>query len=264
MGRARWILLGSVITLGGLGTLVVVAQSWETRTTEGIEWVVQERRVSLYDKALAFLYRDRSYRQLVRDVVPPGKSGEEALLTLLAWTREHVRPRPENLPRIDDHPLNIIIRGYGYGEQAVDVLCVLSTYAGYPCQMVYVEGQEQDVRESFIVAAAYVKSRWVYIDVLNDVYFHRADRRLAGLRDLVEQPKALVPNRSPLPNVRGVPYEKFLKSIKPISQFSYVRGHLQMPLPRILYEAKRRLGLTPAVTLFWNFPEKDSVPSGHE
>lgn len=256
MGRARWILLGSVITLGGLGTLVVVAQSWETYTAKGIEWVVQERRVSLYDKALVFLSRDRAYRRLVREIVPQGKSGEEAILALLAWTREHIHPKPENLPRIDDHPLNIIIRGYGYGEQAVDVLCVLTTYAGYPCQMMYVKGQGSNVRESFIVAGVYVKSRWVYVDVLHDVYFHRADKGLAGLRDLVERPKALVPNRSPLPNVHGVPYEKFLASIKPINRLSYVRGHLQMPLPRILYEAKRRLGLTPPVILFWNFPEK--------
>ncbi|MDV2502390.1 MAG: hypothetical protein RX318_00335 [bacterium] len=37
-----------------------------------------------------------------------------------------------------------------------------------------------------------------------------------------------------------------------------------VPVQDVLALLDPVLGFTPAVTLFWNFPEKDSVPSGHE
>ncbi len=250
--RLRWLLLGILITLGGLGALVIIAQHWETSIDQGREFVYQSHQVSLYDKAIAFYYRDREYRRLVRNIVTSEQSPEEAVLALLTWTKKNIRPKPETFPRIDDHPLNIIIRGYGYGEQPVDVFCVLSTYAGYPCQMLYVSWHGPQGKEGFIAGAVNIRDRWVYIDVLHNVYFYTPGKeRLADLHDLLAQVDELIPNRFPLPKLQGVPYKSFLASVKPIEHLPYVRGHLQMPLRRLLYEVKLRLGLARRVPLFW-------------
>jgi hypothetical protein len=107
-------------------------------------------------------------------------------------------------------------------------------------------------RERFIAGAVNIQDRWVYIDVLHNVYFYTSGKkRLADLNDLIDQADALIPNRTPLPTVQGVPYKRYLASISPIEHLPYVRGHLQMPLRRLLYEVKRRLGLARRVPLFW-------------
>ena len=61
-----------------------------------------------------------------------GVGSRTRVLAVFDWTARRIQPTPEGWPVVDDHILNIIIRGYGMTDQRADVFATLTTYAGVP------------------------------------------------------------------------------------------------------------------------------------
>ena len=122
-----WTIGGIIIVVAGLGFAALPAT-----TRQGLNFEVSARRTPLYIKAMEFLVRDHEYRRLADEITAGATTDEQRALALFGWTRTHIRPRPGGWPVVDDHILNIIIRGYGEDDQMADVFTTLTTYAGVP------------------------------------------------------------------------------------------------------------------------------------
>ena len=161
------------------------------------------------------------------------------MLAVFAWTREHIRPTPAELPVIDDHTWHIIIRGYGEDDQMADVFATLSTYAGVPafCQVIRPADGGR-----LILSFANVHGRWAMLDVAHGLVFRDAQKHLRDAREILAHPE-LIESEVQQVAPRGRPYVAYLNTLAPFDVPPMLRAQLQMPLPRLVYEARRRLRL---------------------
>src|SRR3989344_8003092 len=109
--------------------------SIEVTYTQGVNGIKSTRTIPLYLKIQSFLNRHFHYKYLASELTKNTESREEKIRILLKWARENIKPQPQELAVIDDHPLHIIVRGYGTDEQVEDVFTLLCNYAGIPAYM---------------------------------------------------------------------------------------------------------------------------------
>src|SRR5260221_61338 len=113
-GRLAWWL-----RIGVIAGVVLIANLPVT-TKQGVNHEVTEHRLALYVKTFEFLDRDAQYRQLAKDITGDAASDRARLQAVLAWTARRIQPIPQGWPVVDDHILNIVIRGYGATDQRAD------------------------------------------------------------------------------------------------------------------------------------------------
>lgn len=97
--------------------VTAVALVVPTTTHVLVDFVPRTVTQPLYVKAIAFLDRDLQMRQLSARVVRDARNPEEKAERILSWTTENIRPTPAGMPIVDDHPFNIVVRGYGEPDQ---------------------------------------------------------------------------------------------------------------------------------------------------
>jgi hypothetical protein len=243
----RWIPRTLLVVGIGLGALWLLTAPVAS-TRQGVNFQVTQHRIPFYVKAVDFLHRHYAYERLAHEVMDGKTTDEARALAVFAWTREHIRPTPKAWPVIDDHILNVIIRGYGLGDQMADVFTTLSTYAGVPA--FWRDLCANDASGVLVLSFARVDSRWVIFDVADGLIFRMPDGSFADAAALLEDPillKAVVQARTR----SGIEYWRFLETMRPFSVPNMLRARQQMPGPRLWFELRRVLHLASVYDQAW-------------
>ena len=140
---------------------------------------------------------------------------------------------------VDDHILNIIIRGYGLSDQRADVFATLVTYAGVPSFWRNVKAP--GTRDGVILTFARVDGRWVVLDVANGLMFRNERGELASAEDFAAN-HATLPAAARSLMTGSTPYSRVFTQLRmpPIPRL--LRAELQMPWPRVWDQTKRVVG----------------------
>jgi hypothetical protein len=211
-------------------------------TKRGVNFQVSSSEMPLYTKALGFVHRHSQYKLLAEDITYGLESDQDRVLAVFDWTRQNIKQTPEGWPVVDDHILNIIIRGHGLSDQMADVFCTLSTYADVPAFWSSV--REPQSGEELLLSFARIGVHWVPFDVANGFTFTNTRGRLASLEELVHDPRMIaeaVGDAQPA----GVSYISYLLATRPESFRAPdpLRAELQDPWVRLWYETKRAVVL---------------------
>jgi len=183
---------------------------------------------------MEFFDRDYQYRQIVKFLTRQSDSDEKKVLALFDWTRKNIRRTPEGFPIVDDHVLNIIIRGYGASDQCADVFATFCNYAGYRARFTTVTAAGQ--RAKVCLTFVRIKSLWYVFDTYNGVYFRNKSGALASTQDIlagdwIAQPAGVV----------NMDYAIYFKDFSLANMDKLARSNIQSPLRRLLYEMKVHL-----------------------
>ena len=224
-----------LLTCAGISVLWAVSMVRVT-TRQGVNFQLSVTSVPLYAKAIAFLHRHVEYGLLAKDITRGLRSQPERVRAIYAWTRGHIRPTPADWPIVDDHVLNIIIRGHGSNDQMADAFTTLAAYAGLPA--FYRQGP-------IIVSFVRVDGRWAMFDVANGLVFADASGQFLDAAELLSHPELADPVIGSLA-VGGEPYRRQLERLAAFWQPVVRRPDLQMPLPRLVFELRRALRLPSA------------------
>ena len=208
-------------------------------TSQGINYEVSVHQVPLYLKTFDFLYRSRHYQILAHETSGSASTETERVLAIFDWTQRHVRQTPPGWTVVDDHILNIIIRGHGMDDQRADVFATLCTYAGIPA--FWAKVISPGLPRGPILSFALVDDRWVVFDVAKQLVFRNERGDLATTSDLHGRPNLIPPDlRNQL--IRGKPYHEYFEDLRLPPVPSPLRAELQMLWPRLRYEVGRALG----------------------
>jgi hypothetical protein len=231
-----------VLTLLALVVGLALVANVPVTTRQGVNFEVSEHRLPLYLKAFEFLDRDAHYRQLATEITRDTASDEERVLAVFRWTARRIQAAPEGWPVVDDHILNIIIRGYGTSDQRADVFATLATYADVPAfwHKVKAPGGQDGVILTFVQ----VDGRWVVMDVANGFVFRNARGELASAEDFAAS-RAGLPATAGSLMVGTTRYSEIFKQLRTPPIPRPLRAELQMPWPRLWYRTKRAVGSEP-------------------
>lgn len=223
----------------GLVVTVALVANLPVTTQQGVNFELATHRLPLYLKAFEFLDRHAQYRQLANEITLGAASDEDRVTAVFNWTARRIQPAPERWPVVDDHILNIIIRGYGQSDQRADVFATLTTYAGVPAfwQKVNAPG----TRDGVILTFVNLDRRWVVADVANGFLFRTADGRLASAEDFVANRVAL-PAAAASIMAGATPYSKVFTQLRTPPIPRPLRSELQMPWPRLWDQTRRAVG----------------------
>lgn len=231
----RWALAGGVSTV-----LLLFVGVWiftlPVSTHQGVNFQVSTREIPLYVKALSFLYRHYQYGTLAEEITRGLSSERERVLAVFEWTRQNIRRTPEGWTVVDDHILNIVIRGHGLSDQMADVFTTLSTYAGIPAfwQNLRLSGSGKKLVLSF----AKVEERWVVFDVANGLIFRNEQGDLASVEEIAADP-GLVERTAGSLRHRGILYQRYFEGFMPPRVPDVLRAEKQMPWSRLTFEVRR-------------------------
>lgn len=217
--------------------LVICIALWPVTTRFGIDYRVSERKITLFEKCVSFVDRDLQTRRLTKEITRGTSGDEEILLKLFSYVQEHVRPTPPGLPVIDDHPLYILVRGYGAPDQQTEAFALLASYSGYPATAAFLPAGG-DAR--FLVALVQMGDRVLVFGVADGVLFRDAQGRLIDLAELRRDP-ARASAAAPGHTVGGLPLERFFQQAEG-AQHSFIRMESQKPLTRLKFELLRLVG----------------------
>ena len=209
-------------------------------TKQGVNFEVSAHRLPLYLKAFEFLDRNAQYRQLANEITLGAAKDQARVLAVFNWTARRIQPAPEGWPVVDDHILNIIIRGYGTSDQRADVFATLATYAGVPAfwQKVKAPGTRRrrhpHVRPRRWTMGRDGRRQWLRVP-------ERARR--AGDRGGSGGAPALPPAAGVDDDAIDALYGRssIAFQMPPIPR--PLRAELQMPWPRLWYETRHAVGL---------------------
>ena len=226
----------SIVLVVGLFAL----SNLQVTTRQGLNYEVSTHRLPLYAKGLQFIDRHIQYGQIAVEVTAGVSSDEARVMRIFEWTKRNIRQTPDGWPIVDDHILNIIVRGHGVSDQQADVFTTLSAYAGMPA--FWQEVRATRTKDGLILSFARVGNRWAVFDVLNGFAFRTRDGVLATADDLGADP-AVLPDAARAITVGSTPYPKIVEGLRTPPVPRPLRAELQMPWPRLRYESARVAGL---------------------
>ena len=220
----------------GLGAVLLCALNAPATTRQGINFNVSTAHIPLYVKTLDFLHRHEHYRLLARQITA-GFTGDEArAIAVFRWTREHIVLTPKGWPIVDDHVLNIIIRGYGLDDQMADVFTTLCMYAGVPA--FWRNLTPFDEGPILPLSFAKIGGAWRVFDVAHNVVFADTQGRLVPV-DVLEKDPAIVETIAGDIRPGGLSYVRYLGLLQPFTVPDVLRAQQQMPVSRVFFEVRR-------------------------
>lgn len=233
-----------VATLGVLAVAVVsvLALAAPVSTKQGINYHVSQHTIPFYVKALDFLHRHYAYQRLAGEISGGFHTDHDKVLAIYAWTRQNIRPVPSGWPVVDDHILNIIIRGYGLGDQMADVFTTLCAYAGLPAFWRGLRLVEEQTRW-LIFSFVQVDGRWTMFDVGHNVIFTDQAGQWIDVQKVLENPACWEQVGGVL-TPHEVPYSRYFDRLRPFRVPRVLRAHKQMPWPRLREEFRTALRST--------------------
>lgn len=223
--------------------LMLVLLNITVATRQGINFKVYTIKLPLYLKVLDFFDRHYNYKALVRRITGTAKTDEDKAIMILKWTYQCIKPQPENLPVVDDHVWNIIIRGYGADDQSADVFTTLCNYAGMDAfyNLVFTQDRNSCIPLSFVRMG----KKWVTFDPYNGTYFQNRQGKMAGIEEIIKgdwvenRIEVLVESHNLTVKKSGASYAVYLKNLSPITAIGLKRANIQSPLKRLQYEIKK-------------------------
>lgn len=223
-----------LVPLVAAASLIVVA-GLPTTTETLVDFMPQTVSQPLYVKLLAFIHRDAQMRELSARLVGEARDTEDKADRILRWTSASIRPTPSGMPIIDDHPYNVIIRGYGQPDQAADVFSTLAAYAGMPGGLTY--SKRPDGRNFYAFAIVRIDGADRVFDVRGGRALRHPDGRLATVTELRADPGSLAHLPAPA-SADGVPYPVLIAHLE---SGPHRRATQHMLLSRILDELGERI-----------------------
>jgi hypothetical protein len=220
---------------------VIAVAKIPVATKQGVNLDVSVHHLPLYLKSLEFVERSGHYMQLANEIMAGASSDAERVERIFAWTRRHIRQTPDGWPVVDDHILNIIIRGHGLNDQQADVFTTLCTYAGVPAFWAKVPAAPGP---HLLLSFAQVDGHWRVFDVAEGVAFRRRGGALATLADVRGDP-ALIPAELRALPVGARTYSDVMARAAMPSVPHPLRAELQMPMPRLWHELRAAVHLEP-------------------
>jgi hypothetical protein len=235
--RARMLVALAVLATAGGAIFAVPAT-----TRQGIDYRVTVHRVPLYVKALGFLQRHAEHGVLVSRICSAHTAAEDCVLSLFDWTHGHIRPMPSGWPVVDDHPLNIVIRGYGTNDQMAAVFTTFAGYIGVPAFFRFVP--QQGGSTTRVLSFARISDKWVIFDVERHVVFRDVRGELADVESLASNP-TLVDSQTKHLTIGQPPYSAFItrEALLPLVIPNPLYGEMQQPLPRFRHALRHVFGL---------------------
>lgn len=231
--KKKWllILLISVLCLSSFIYILNIKVTYR----QGINYEVRSVQIPLYFKLLTFINRHYSYKLLVERIVNKTDNEKIKVLKLFRWTNENIRKVPEGLPIVDDHALNIIIRGYGTNDQSSDVFSVLCNYAGFESFFTWIPNENKTSR----IPLTFVRLNqgWGLFDPYLGNYF--INRK--GMFALVDDFKKGLWNINRIGNDKEdyTDYSSYFKKLLRPEKIGLQRSNIQSPINRFIYEIKR-------------------------
>ena len=203
---------------------------------------IEVYRIPLYAKVAGFVYRDYKYRELALQITEGKNKDEDKVLAIYNWTIENIKKnKPNDWTVVDDHTLNIVVRGYGEEDQLADVFTTLCAYSGLKafCEIYFAnDPSSKKPIASIVLSFVNVNKRWLVFDVYNRKYFLNNKGEIASVNDILENPDLVAHSTTDF-KVNGVPYPDFFKELGSIRFERYLRPDKQMVSRRILYELSR-------------------------
>lgn len=211
-------------------------------TRQGVNFRLTVRSIPLHVKAIDFLHRHYQYTLLAEEIAAGKTSDTDRVLAIFDWTRKNIRRLPDGWSVVDDHILNIIIRGYGTNDQVADVFATLSTYAGVPSFWKKVRASNG---AALIFTFAQVNGKWVPFDAWNGVMFRNERGELADIDELIAHPSLIDTALAGAAVTGAIDYHALVarETMIPLAVPRTLRSELQQPWPRVRYEVRRFAGL---------------------
>lgn len=213
----------------------------EVSIRQGIDGRVREIRMPLYVKAMEFLSRNYEYKRIANEITKGCNTEEQKVLAIFRWTHENIKPTPPGMPIVDDHILNIIIRGYGESDQSQDVFTNLCAYSGIPSFWMWVYTKTRSAW--YPVSFVKMGGRWRVFDPYYNTYFMAKSGEIASVEDMMADRSII--ESSPMADhlIGETRYKEFFYNLQPINTAGTSRPEQQMPLNRAIFEIKKAVGL---------------------
>lgn len=203
-------------------------------TKQGINFQVHEIRLPLYLKILDFVDRHYNYKNIVKNILNGTKDENSKALKIFDWITSNVQKNPKELPIIDDHPLNVLIRGYGTEDQFEDIFTILCTYAGMDAFPKMFQDKSGNV---YYISFVKIGGKWRPLSVFGCAYAVKDDL-IASVDDILLDKNLMAPFSSKINNFES---DSFLKEIKGMDFKAWsVRTNGQSPLGRALCIIKNK------------------------
>lgn len=202
---------------------------------QGINYQWHTVKIPLYLKILDLFDRHYNYKQIVKRIINGTNKDEEKVLKIFEWTYENIRKATDDYPIIDDHVLNIIIRGYGVNDQMSDVFTVLCNYAGVDAFFTWVYSKDGNSR----IPLSYVQlnNKWHLFDPYIGNYFINRNGEFATINDLKTENWEIKGvsglNRSISPD-----YTDYFNNLQEVVYAGMHRANIQSPFNRLFFEIK--------------------------
>jgi hypothetical protein len=210
-------------------------------TKQGVNYELRILKIPLYIKIIEYVDRDYHYRVLTKGITANCRTEEEKVIAIFDWVAKNIHKVPEGFDVVDDHILNIIIRRYGTANQAQDVFTALSAYAGFPS--FWEDIFDKDRKAHYPLSFVKLKGSWRVFDAYYGKYFRTTSGAIASIDDILNDKSLVSGDDIDKLSYRGVPYEEFYYNLKPIGKLGTLRPEKQMLLKRVLFEAKKMLGI---------------------
>lgn len=223
---------------------VIMAGNIDTSIHQGTNGRYRDIHMPLYAKWIQFLARHYEYARLEKEITHGYADDEARAIAILKWTKENIKDVPSGMPIVDDHILNIIIKGYGTPVQFQDVFTLLCSYDGMPA--FWDKFYDKNHKIIYAISFAKIKGEWRVFDAYQGIYFRKDNGRIASVEDIMMDP--YIVQRDVNVNklyIAGVPYKDFYYNLdlKQVKEGITLRPYRQMPLHRIVYEMKKFFGM---------------------
>lgn len=206
---------------------------------QGVNGEVKLKQTPLYLKTLGFLYRHYNYQELAKEITKNCKTDKEKVFCIFEWTYNNLKHASGlELPVIDDHVYNIIIRGYGSDDQLADVFTTLCNYAKIKSFFVIIKKPSIGRVKSFCFVK--VDGKWNLFDAYNGVYFaEKIYSELATLEEIRKGDYKI--NQIMNLDTSKIAYDDYIEDvlrINPEESHKWSRANIQSPFNRLIYGLK--------------------------
>jgi len=237
LGCKKSILVGVILIL-----LVGLGLNAEVSIRQGVGGHYREIKMPLYVKAIEFLARHYQYIDIAKEITRFSKTDEEKTLAIFKWVHENIKKEiPKGVPIVDDHILNIIIRGYGTSDQSQDVFTTLCSYSGVTA--FWERTYDKDHRVWYPVSFVKLNGSWRVFDPYHGKYFKTKNGDIASIEDILNDSSLVKGDDIEKIVYEGVPYKEFYRNLGPVNDRRTLRPEKQKPVKRMIFEVRKILGM---------------------
>ena len=157
----------------------------ETNTKKGINYVVNEHRITIGSKIYDFFKRHYFYKDLIDEIFLENKlsfhrqKNINEVLLINNWLLENVKRISKGDTIIDFHPSTIITRAKATSDQYNDLYSILLVYNKFDSFYKFISYNNVSYPFTFIK----IDNQWTVIDPYNGLYFVN-ENRLASINDM--------------------------------------------------------------------------------